>query len=322
MAESKDPRTPKMKSVVKAICENFEEKKIQSRKGQGGKSFNYVKAQEYIVKLNDVFGVAWSIETISHSFANNNIVMWVRITYPNPDNPDQLFHKDGWGSHPIAGDPGNAFKSVYSKAFTKAASMIGAGLHLWGVDADEDDAPVWDQMGTPPAAAVPTGVTGLPPVPSPQGTAGSPLPPPPPHTGTGVPLAPPPQVTGHPLPPPPQFSNSGAGVNPGAAYIPPLPPPPIPTGNPGAVDTTQAVGITSGPDTPASAAIGIPSSGRPGGIEDFQVNGILGAAVTRAMDPLQLVASILGQTGITDIGQLTAEQAQRVLDAVRQMPPQ
>jgi hypothetical protein len=70
----------------------------------------------------------------------------------------------------------------------------------------------------------------------------------------------------------------------------------------------------------ASAAIGIPSAG--GGIEDFQVNGIVGAAVTRGIDPLHLIASILGNIGITAVEQLSAEQAQRVLDAARQMPPQ
>jgi hypothetical protein len=327
MAESKDPRSPKMKNVVKMICEKFDEDKILPRKGQGGKTFHYVKAQEYIVKLNDVFGVAWSSEIISHWLANNQICMWVRISYPNPDNPDQIFFKDGVDAHPLSQDVGNSFKAAYLKAFRKAAAQIGAGLHLWGIDVDEDES----VPAGPPVTVVNPGAHNMPPVPGAYPAPAPPvtiprLPPVPQPVAVPTGAAPPPVAPGfnQPPPPPPQFMNSGATAGPpvpGAGPI--LPPPPVPVGNPAAVDTTNAAGITRGPDTPAVASVGIPSSGRPaGGIEDFQVNGILGAAVTRGVEPLHLVASVLGETGITDIQQLTAEQAQRVMDASRQMPPQ
>ena len=333
MAPKKDKdeiRSAKMTAIVDSLSKKFDDDKIQEKPIPGGKKAKYVKSQEYIAKMNETFGVAWSLEICSHWLANNHIVMHVRLHYPNPDFPDNSGcreFKDGIASHPFSGDVGNAFKSVYSKAFTIAAAKVGAGLHLWGVESDEDEAPTWEGQA-PPVAVVspgpqnPASIPGMPAVP----TYSAP--------GVGAPIPAP----SAPPPPPPQFANSGATAGPPRPPAPPtgnpLPPPPVPTGNSGAATAvgTTPVGPDGQPIGPATAAIGIqstppasaavPAAPAAGGIEDFQVNGILGAAVTRAMDPLQLVASVLGSTGITAIEQLSAEQAQRVLDAVRQMPPQ
>lgn len=354
--KEKDPtlRSERMAAIVDSLSRKFEDDKILQRKVEGGKSVNYVKAQEYIVKLNETFGVAWSFEICSHWLVNNNIVMWVRITYPNPDNPDQLFFKDGIAGHPLSGNVGNAFKSVYSKAFTKAAAQIGAGLHLWGVDSEEDEAPNWDNYnaGGPPVHVVNPGAHNpLPPVPggAPAVPTGLPAPPAPPQQqGYGQPpngqLPPPPLPQGQvpqgqvpngygapPGPTPPEFYNSGANTG-QAPPAPPAPPgalPPVPTGNPNpnaATGMGYSEPLPDGSRGPATAAVGIQSGGAgTARIADFQINGIMGAAVSRGLahDPMQLVISVLGEgfRGMT-IEQLTQQQAQEVMDAVRQMPPQ
>jgi hypothetical protein len=318
--EKDDVRSGKMTAVVDCLSKKFDEDKIQEKPIPGGKKAKYVKSQEYIAKLNETFGVAWSLEIIQHWPVNNNIVMHVRLHYPNPDYPDMpgcREFKDGIASHPLTGDVGNAFKSVYSKAFTIAAAKVGAGLHLWGVEADEDEAPSWEGQVGPPVTVVNSGpqnpatIPGMPPVPTYQ---------------VATPPGAPGPASASPPPPPPQFTNSGATAPPPGPQAGghPLPPPPVPVGNPGAATTMgiAPVGPDGQPLGPAVASIGIQSTGAQVGVEDFQVNGILGAAVTRGMDPLHLVASVLGHTGITAIEQLSAEQAQKVLDAVRQMPLQ
>ena len=328
-AVKKDPRSAEMKAVIDVLTKKFDDDKILSRKGQGNKTFNYVKAQEYIVKLNDAFGVAWGAEVKEHFFVNNQVVMCVSITVTSPDNGD-TYVRDGWGSHPLAQDVGNSFKSAYSKAFTKAASMVGAGLHLWGVDSEEDDAPTWDMQAAPANVTVVT-PGSMPPVPHP---AAPPLPGAVPHHGA-PPVPVPPGVTpdGGPAVNTPTFVNPAppAPAPPAPAAVP-GPPPPVPTGNPnpgGGPAAATVIGGTpgTGPDGqplgPATAAVGIQSSGNR--IQDFQVNGIVGAAMTRGFqDPMQLVQQILGGAvqGIQSINDLSLEQAQTVLDAVRSMPPQ
>ena len=317
--KKEDPRSVKMKTLVELLSKKFDDEKILERKGQGGKMFKYVKAQEYIVKMNEVFGVAWGAEVKEHFLVNNQIVMCVAITVTNPDNND-TYVRDGWGSHPLGQDVGNSFKSAYSKAFTKAASMVGAGLHLWGVDSDEDDAPTWTQAGgvplppTPPQAVVsapgvPVGAP--PPVPAPHGVV---------PDATTLPPA--------PAAVPPTFANTGAVPPPPPPAVAAVPPPPVPTGNPAPATAVATVptGPAGQPVGPAVAAVGVQSAppAAVNRIQDFQINGIVGAAVSLGMgnDPMQLVKQVLGEVGVSDIRELTLDQAQQVMDAVKSMPPQ
>jgi hypothetical protein len=332
-----DLRTPKMISAVEAVVRDFEENKVKERKGQGGKMYKYVKAQEYIVRLNDVFGLAWSCEIVNHWFVSNHVVMMVRVHYPNPDYPDSLElreFKDGIDGHPLFADVGNSFKAAYLKAFRKAAVQIGTSLNLYGVTSDDDDdidAGYQYQAGAP----LPPNVTvvnpgqhnpaQMPPVP--PGTGQAPVYSPPPTTGQGAPPVPPPSPTNHAMvPPQPQFINQGA-IAPPAPPVPPIPPP-LPTGNPNAsaVDMSNAVGSTSGPGTPAAASVSFNSAGSGDGpIADFLVNGIKGTAITRGIqNPMDLVRQMLGDevASLTAIEQLTSKQAQRVLEIARSIPPQ
>ena len=314
-----DPRSPKMQGIIGQVNQPFEASKIKQVDVMGGKKANYVKSQEYIVRLNEVFGVAWSAEILQHWQMDKTIMIWVRLTYPNPDNPEQLFFKDGIAGHIIRGEIGNAFKSAYSKAFTIAAAKIGIGLHLWGVDAEEDEAPTWDQQAAPVHGSLPNA-----PVYSTTNAAPPPVP-----GGYNAPAAAPPATT-PPLPAGgvPQFVNNEASsaVAPAPSYNAPPAPPPLPVGNPAAgVDSPPAaVGFAPTPGAPAAASVSFQAAPTGGGIKDFQINGIVAAAVTRAVDPLALVYQILGDRaqGLTAIEQLTAEHAGEVMLKARQLPPQ
>lgn len=322
-----DIRTAKQKKTTDAVMKKFDESKIKQRKVPGGQTVDYVQAQEFIVKLNEIFGVAWSSEIVQHFLVNNQVVFWVRITYPNPDNPEQLFYKDGIDGHPLSGDVGNAFKSGYLKAFRKAAAQIGMGIHLWGIDVDGDDTPSWDNApNSAPTVRTPSSV------PTPPnamvGGTGNPLPP-------GV-APPPPNIPVHqhqggehsPLPPQ-MYNNNPPGPPPSPPSGEMAPPPPVPTGNPnpgGPPVPAQNVGIAptqpDGARGSASASVGIQGSGSG---EDmaagFQINGIRGAAVALGTGEIDLVRSILGQVAdnIASLEQLTANQAQQVMDRARQM---
>lgn len=324
----KPVRTAEMKAAVDAILEKFDDSKILSRQGKGNTVFKYVKAQEYVLRLIDVFGLAWSCEIVQHFLVNNQVVVWVRIHFPNPDDYEQIFFRDGIDGHPLSGDVGNSFKAAYLKAFRKAAAQIGAGLHLWGVETDEeDDAPVWDQgpaVVTPlpvPNAAPPI-PNGMPPVPAPPAIPQQGAPPVPnfPPNYAQQPAQVPPQA-----PPRPNLENNSAvpPLPPPPNHSAPPPPPPVPTGNPVAHGSgTTPIGPEGHPIGPAAASVTVNSSGG-GGIQDFQINGIRGAAVTRGVDPMQLVGQVLGDraNGISAVEQLTMEQANEVLHTVRQMPP-
>lgn len=339
-------RSEKMVSAVESVVRKFEDDKIKERKGQGGKMFKYVQAQEYIVRLNDIFGLAWSCEIVNHWFVNNSVVMWVRIHYPNIDYPDAANlreYKDGIDAHPLSADVGNAFKAAYLKAFRKAAAQIGAGLHLWGIISEDDediDGGYQYQAGGPlppnvipvnPGLQNPPVAPGAPPVPQ------AAVYPPPPVANPAMPPVPaamPPVPVGQvPTPAPPQFVNPQVPNGSVAPPPAPAPLPPLPTGNPNpGVDTSGAVGVTAGPGTEASASLGFTTAPAPpvppqagGQLADYMVNGVKGAAVTRGLqDPMDLVRQVLGNeaSSIPAVENLTFEQAQRILEAVRQMPPQ
>lgn len=291
-AAKKSPLTAETKSVLEIVTRKFESDKILSRSGQGGRNFNYVKAQEYIARLNEAFGFAWGVEVKEHFLVNNQVVMCVSITVTNPDN-GETYTRDGWGGHPLGQDPSNSFKSAFSKALTKAASIVGVGLHLWGVDSEEDDSPTWDIQSDGP-----TEVRELPITPPPVPQSGN----------SGVPpsfVNPTP-----PSPPSPPVTNVSSP-----------PPIPVPNPNPGAsVGSIPGTGPDGKPLGPVTASVGVQSS-ESNKIQDFQVNGIVGAAMTRGKQPKELIQQILGNPNL-DVHDLTLEQAQIVLDAVRNMPPQ
>lgn len=329
--------SPKMQEIMKGLYEPFPRDKIKQRKGRSGQTWDYVETSEVINRLNEVLGCAWSVTEVESMVINNFVVKRVRIEINDPDS-DKTYIRDGWAGHPIGNDPGDCMKSAFSKALTKAASLFGVGLHLWGVSsenvggADDVDLPPWEgpsQFGPAPEMTVNVVNQG-------------------PHN------QPPQGVQSVPMTPPPQMTNPNmGGMDPG--MMPPTGPPvnQVPMG-PVPQMTNPNVGYTNGPGTPAAAQMniqGAPPQGFPqgppapnqfasqqqmappmgqtnpavtgGGIVAHQVAAIRGAT-TMAFGPnadqLMLVRQVLGAEaqGISTVEELTHDQAVRVLEFIRQ----
>jgi hypothetical protein len=332
-----DPRSPNMQLVSHELRKPFTEDKVHTRKGKSGTSYKYIKNPEYINRMNDVFGVAWSVREVESMFIGNNyIVKRVEVCVPDPDNPGQVWCRDGWGGHPLLGDFGEAMKSARSKAVVNAIMLFGPGLQLKGIESDDYDEEI---------PAVPTNVTvvnpgphNMPPVPPARPAPATPVisvapavpnvPTPPSFVPTNGAVAPPPAGVVRPnMPNPPTFVNQAALENmqpfPPPAPMPPAPP--VPTGNPGVVPS--AVAVSNGSGQPITASINLGSVGTDADnqpIAEFQVNGLKGEAIVRGMaDPMELVKMVMGPASaqIESINQLTVKQAQSILSVVRQMPP-
>jgi hypothetical protein len=331
--------TPKMQLIMKGLCEPFPPEKIKKRKGRSGQWWDYVEASEVINRFNEVLGCAWSVTEEESLVISNSVVKRVRIEIPDPDNPDRSYVRDGWASHPVGNDPGDCMKSAFSKALTKAASLFGVGLHLWGVSSenaggvDEGDMPPWEgpsQFGSVPEMTVNVVNQGQHNQP-PQGVQSFPMTPPPqmnnPHMGGANPgtMPPPgPPVNQAPVGPVPQMSNpnpnpqmgytSGPGT-PAVAQMPLQSMPPQGQGFPqGQFASQQQMAPPMGQINPGVVS---------GGIVAHQVAAIRGAT-TMAFGPnadqLMLVRQVLGAEaqGITAVEELTHDQAVRVLEFIKQ----
>ncbi len=327
--------TPKMQKVMSGLYEPFPPDKIESRKGRSGQTWSFVASSEVINRLNEVFGCAWSVTEVESMVINNFVVKRVRLEVPDPDTGKTAI-RDGWGGNAIGNDPGDCMKSAFSKALTKAASLFGVGLHLWGVSSenmggDTADAPPWEGPDQFTGQAPPMNVNVVNPGP---------------HN------APPQGVQSTMVTPPPQMANPNMGVNPNMQPMPPQGPPVVQQ-PPGPVPqmTNPNVGFTSGPGTPAAAQVQIqgnpqtfPQNPPPpgqfaaqqqmappmgqvqqgsGGIVAHQVAAVRGAttmAYGPNSDPMLLVRQVLGAEaqGLQAVEELTYDQAVRVLGYIKQ----
>jgi hypothetical protein len=321
--------TPKMQQAMKGLCEPFPPDKIETRQGRAGQTWSFVASSEVINRLNEVFGCSWSVTEVESLVINNFVVKRVRLEVPDVDNPGRTSVREGWGGNAIGNDPGDCMKSAFSKALTKAASLFGVGLHLWGVSSENiagtDEGPPWE--GTDQFAgqvAPPMNVTVVNPGP---------------HNAPPVMVAPPPQMV-----------NPNAGMN---QNVQPMPPqgPPVQQQSPGPVPqmSNPNVGFTSGPGTPATTQVqfqGMPQPSPPppgqfasqqqmappmgqmqqvtgGGIVAHQVAAVRGAttmAYGPNSDPMMLVRQVLGAEAqnLQAVEELTYDQAVRVLGYIRQ----
>ena len=243
--------TPKMQQIMKGLCEPFPPEKIKKRKGRSGQWWDYVETSEVINRFNEVLGYAWSATEEESLVISNFVVKRVRIAIPDPDNPAVVHFKDGWAGHPIGNDPGDCMKSAFSKALTKAASMFGVGLHLWGVSSEnagggDEDMPPWEgpsQFGNPgPTMNVNVVNPG-------------------PHN------QPPQGVQSTMMAPPPQMNNPNMDLDPGTMAPSGPPPNQAPLGPvPQMSNPNPQMGYTSGPGTPAVAQMpmqSVPPQGYP-----------------------------------------------------------
>jgi len=310
----------KMKKVMDSLQKKFPDDKVKIRQGKGGMQFNYIPTQEIIDRLNEVFGCSWSAyEVESKIFGNpqgvpNYVAKRVCIEIPDPDTPAKTWRREGWGGHPVIQgmDLGDAMKSAYSKAFTKAASNFGVGLYLWGVDVDDDNAPngvgyPTPEVTTPPPSARPPMQPSGPTVTTVNPGAHNPPP------NFNNPSAPVPPST-RPMSGQDDFAYPNMGSNDAAPYI----------DSSGAAAVTSGPQAPGGPPTPPVAQINVQTphvqnSGATA-IQDFQINAIRGMAGELGRDPLEVVHSALGDAGkhIQTVEQITSDQAIEVFRYLKQ----
>ncbi|RLI71556.1 hypothetical protein DRO91_05490 [Candidatus Heimdallarchaeota archaeon] len=150
-------------SVTEKLYESFGE--LPSRRGRGG-FYTFIPSRYIFDRLNEVFGVQWSSEAITHEVVGDNVIVRVRVTVRDPETKE-YFYQEGFGGAPLnqneAGDP---YKSAYTKALKDACKHWGLGLH-------KEDA---ESGGTRPTTPVQPPTTPSPAPTAPTAPASEPLP--------------------------------------------------------------------------------------------------------------------------------------------------
>jgi Rad52/22 family double-strand break repair protein len=127
--------------------------KLESRKGVGGKVFQYVTSDDIVERMNRTFRGNWSTEIIKAEKIEDQILVHVRVTVVDSDTPEKArFFHEGFASQPIARygsgqnanqiiDIGNVYRAAKSKAIKDAVEKWGVGLRL--KDTEEEPAAIF-----------------------------------------------------------------------------------------------------------------------------------------------------------------------------------
>jgi hypothetical protein len=305
------------KIVMGQLYEEF--KTIKSRQGRGGKNYDYIKSADVIDRLNKVLGLRWSVEEVDSQILGNWIVMRVRIIVQDPDSPDRFWIREGYGGHPFNpnSDPADAYKSAYSKAITKAASLFGVGLYLWGLESDQDDdqVPFAGPYEQPAQQAIQQGGWSPPTLIGTQTPVQNQGPAQPNMYNPQVPMsAPPVPQQQAPIVQPPIMHNRQPGL------------PIMQADMSGAIGQAPGPQFPGGPPGPAAAQVAFqPVQQQTDVIADYQKSAIKGMSQTVGFaDPVQMVKQALGHEvdHIQAVDQLSNSQAIRVLQWVREAQTQ
>ena len=143
MASNKKGKTSE--EVISILRRDFPTEKIQKRKGSWNadkKAYDeyvYVAAEDLAERLNEAFGLAWSLEVsvgndlpscvITDSKNDKHVVVAAAIEYIDPDSGER-FRKTGFGGKKITSDLGNDFKGCLSKAMSNAAKKLGVAVDI------------------------------------------------------------------------------------------------------------------------------------------------------------------------------------------------
>jgi len=134
-------------SIKDQFYESFGD--LPSRRGPGG-FYSYVKWQDVADRMNQIFGVTWSSKTISQEIVGENVIIRVRVTVRDPETQEHFF-QEGFGGAPLGqGEPGNPFKSAYSKALKDACKKWGLALYK-----DDEAAPASTPQASLPSNEAP-----------------------------------------------------------------------------------------------------------------------------------------------------------------------
>jgi len=130
--------------ILEKLYEPFNS--LSTRRGRGG-FYKFVRFQDVVDRMNQVFGIEWSSEAVFQEVINSEVILRVRVTIKHPESKEWFFQEGFGGALLNSGDePGNAFKSAYSKALKDACKKLGVALHLKESDIEESEISV----STPP----------------------------------------------------------------------------------------------------------------------------------------------------------------------------
>jgi hypothetical protein len=124
---------------VRAILDRpFPPEAIKTRPGNFGQTLSYVEAHEYIRRLNEAFGVAWSFDVVQHEVMENEVLVVGKLTALG-------FVKMAFGGSQVTRvrETGEVIsiaddlKAAATDSFKKCCSILGLGLHLYGEPALE-----------------------------------------------------------------------------------------------------------------------------------------------------------------------------------------
>jgi len=124
-----------MEQSVRDVLENpFPASEIRTRKGTFGKELAYAEVHNYIARLNQAFAGDWSFDIIEHSILDAEVIVLGKLAAGD-------VHKTAFGSSAIttirdSGERvsiGDDLKAAASDALKKCSSLLGLGLHLYGM---------------------------------------------------------------------------------------------------------------------------------------------------------------------------------------------
>ena len=112
----------------------FAPEQIRTRKGTFGKELAYAEVHNYIARLNEAFGGDWSFEIVEHQILEGEVMVLGKLTAGS-------IHKSAFGCSSItttrdSGERvsvGHDLKAAASDALKKCCSLLGLGLHLYGM---------------------------------------------------------------------------------------------------------------------------------------------------------------------------------------------
>lgn len=141
------------------LAELYKPFDLKSRRGVGGKTFDYVTSDDVIDRLNKVFRGNWSSEVADFREIEDQVLIRVRVIVDHPDQLGKFLVQEGYASQLVARytsgdqkgkiiDVGNVYKSAYSKAIKVAVEKWGIGLHL--SRETKDDESIFPDIGTTP----------------------------------------------------------------------------------------------------------------------------------------------------------------------------
>ena len=127
-----------MEKKIREILEQpFSDDAIRSRKGTFGKELAYAEVHNYIARLNQAFAGDWSFDIVEHRILDNEVIVLGKLMAGE-------IHKSAFGCSAIttareSGEKvslGDDLKAAASDALKKCSSLLGLGLHLYGMGDD------------------------------------------------------------------------------------------------------------------------------------------------------------------------------------------